>query len=82
MNMTEQLEAWQAAYDDFVRKHRCIESITVKDIKHHGDSWSRLRTYTAKDGANFYEIIQFPITEYGLRVEFWSDDAKSVIFYL
>ena len=24
----------------------------------------------------------FPSTEYGLRVEYWSDDAKSVITYL
>lgn len=75
-------EVWKAAYVDFVRKHGCIESITVKDIKHHGDRWSRRRTNTAKDGANFYEIMQFPSTECGLRVEFWSDDVKSVIVYL
>ena len=78
----EALEAWQAAYADFVRKHGCIESKTVKDIKHHGDRWSMLITYTAKDGANFYEVTQFTSTQYGVRVEYWSDDVKSVITYV
>ena len=67
---------------DFMQKHGCIESKTEKDYEHHGDGWRRMKTYTAKDGANFYEVTQFPSTEYGLRVEYWSDDAKSVITYL
>lgn len=78
----EAWEAWQVAYADFMRKHGCIESKTEKDYEHHGDGWRRMKTYAAKDGANFYEVTQFPSTEYGLRVEYWSDDAKSVITYL
>lgn len=78
----EAWEAWQVAYADFTRKHGCIESKTEQDYEHHGDGWRRMKTYTAKDGANFYEVTQFPPTEYGLRVEYWSDDAKSVITYL
>jgi hypothetical protein len=77
----ESWEAWQAAYVDFMRKHGCIESKTVKDFN-HCDGWSRMRTYTAKDGANFFEVKQFPSTKYGVRVEYWSDDEKSVITYL
>jgi hypothetical protein len=78
----ESWEAWQAAYVDFVRKHGCIESKTVKDIKHHGDRWSMLRTYTAKDGAKFFDAKLFPSTQYGVRVEYWVDDAKSVITFV
>ena len=78
----EAWEVWQAAHADFMRKHGCIESKTEKDYEHHGDGWRRIKTYTAKDGANFYEVTQFPSTEYGLRVEYWSDDANSVITYL
>jgi hypothetical protein len=77
----ESWEAWQAAYVDFMRKHGCIESKTVKDFN-HCDGWNRMRTYTAKDGANFFEVKQFPSTKYGVRVEYWSDDEKSVITYL
>ena len=72
---------WQAACADFMRKHGCIESKTEQDYEHHGDGWRRMKTYTAKDGANFYEVTQFPSTEYGLRVEYWSDDVKAVITY-
>jgi hypothetical protein len=79
----ESWEAWQAAFEDFMGKHGCIESKTEKDyFEHHGDSWRRMKTYTAKDGLNFYEVTQFPSTEYGLRVEYWSDGAKSVITYV
>ena len=78
----ESWEAWQAALEDFIRKHGCIESKTEQDYEQHGDGWRRMKTYTANDGANFYEVTQYPSTEYGLRVEFWSDDATSVITYV
>ena len=74
----EELEALQSAYADFVRKHGCIESKTEQDY----DGCRRIKTYTAKDGANFCEVTKFPSTEYGLRVVYWSDDAKSVIAYI
>ena len=78
----EAWEAWQAAFADFVRKHGSIENKSEQDYEHHGYGWRRMKTYTAKDGANFYEVTQFPSTEYGLRVEYWSDDARSVFTYL
>jgi hypothetical protein len=78
----ESCEAWRAAYEDFLRKHGCIESRTVKDFGHHGNGWLRMKTYTANDGATFYEVEQFPSTKYGVRLECWSDDEKSVIAYL
>jgi hypothetical protein len=79
----EAWEAWQASFEDFLLKHGCIESRTEKDdYENHGDSWRRMKTYTAADGATFCEVTQFPSTEYGLRVEYWSDDAKSVITYV
>ena len=43
---------------------------------------SRQKTYTAPDGANFYEVVQYPAQEYGLRVEYWSEDDTSTITYL
>lgn len=80
--MTVQWGVWRAAYVDFIRKHRPVESITEQDYEHHGDGWCSMKTFTAQDGAKFFEVTRFPRTEYGLRVEFWSDDAKSVIVYL
>lgn len=78
----EAWDAWQAAYVGFIRKHGCIESKTEKDYETYGDGWRRMKTYTAKDGANFFEVKQFPSTKYGVRVEYWSDDIKSVITYV
>ena len=71
-----------AAFADFIRKHGAIERREENDYEHHGDGWRRMKTYTAKDGAHFYEVTQFPSTDMGLRVEYWSDDFKSIITYL
>lgn len=71
-----------AAFADFIRKHGAIERREENDYEHHGDNWCRMKTYTAEDGAHFYEVTQFPSTDMGLRVEYWSDDFKSIITYL
>jgi hypothetical protein len=76
------LAAYNKAFSDFQRKHGFYTSREERDYEHHGDSWRHLKTYTAPDGACFYECVQYPATEYGLRVEYWSDDARSVIAYL
>jgi hypothetical protein len=76
------LSAYNSAFSDFQRKHGFFTHRKECDYEHHGDSWRHLKTYTAPDGACFYECVQYPATEYGLRVEYWSDDARSVIAYL
>lgn len=76
------LAAYNKAFSDFQRKHGFYTSREERDYEHHGDGWRHMKTYTAPDGANFYEVVQYPAQEYGLRVEYWSDDAASTIAYL
>ena len=76
------LAAYNKAFSDFQRKHGFFISRKECDYEHHGDGWRHMKTYTAPDGANFYEVVQYPAQEYGLRVEYWSDDATSTIAYL
>ena len=78
----EALAAYNKAFSDFQRKHGFYTSREERDYEHHGDGWRHMKTYTAPDGANFYEVVQYPAQEYGLRVEYWSDDAVSTIAYL
>ena len=76
------LAAYNKAFSDFQRKHGFCESRKERDYEYHGDGWRHMKTYTAPDGANFYEVVQYPAQEYGLRVEYWSDDDTSTITYL
>lgn len=76
------LSAYNKAFSDFQRKHGFFTRRDERDYEHHGDGWRHMKTYTAPDGANFYEVVQYPEQEYGLRVEYWSDDAASTIAYL
>lgn len=76
------LSAYNKAFSDFQRKHGFFTHRDERDYEHCGDGWRHMKTYTAPDGANFYEVVQFPAQEYGLRVEYWSDDATSTIAYL
>jgi hypothetical protein len=76
------LSAYNRAFSDFQRKHGFIARREECDYEHHGNSWRHMKTYIAADGASFHECVQYPATEYGLRVEYWSDDALSTITYL
>lgn len=76
------LAAYNKAFSDFQRKHGFFTRLDERDYEHHGDGWRHMKTYTAPGGANFYEVVQYPAQEYGLRVEYWSDDAASTIAHL
>ena len=76
------LSAYNKAFSDFQRKHGFFTRREERDCEHHGDGWRHMKTYTAPDGANFYEVVQYPAQEHGLRVEYWSDDDTSTVTYL
>lgn len=76
------LSAYNQAFLDFQRKHGFFTSREERDYEYHGDGWRHMKTYTSPDGANFYEVVQYPEQEYGLRVEYWSDDDTSTVTYL
>lgn len=78
----EAAEKYNRDFGDFAKAHGGIIGRTECDYEHHGDGWRRMKTYTAKDGANFYEVTQFPATKYGLLVEYWSYDCNSQFVYL